>query len=136
MSVEENKAIARRFIGEVWTEGNLDVADEILVADMVWHDTKIKGIEPFKKNLVAFRTDFPDERLTCEELVAEGDKVAARIAGQGTHAPTGKRATWTAIAILRITDGKIVEMWSNEDLLGRLQQIGFELVPPKGQSEA
>jgi predicted ester cyclase len=49
---------------------------------------------------------------------------------QGTHAPTGKQATWTAIGIVRITDGKIVEIWTNQDSLGRLQQVGFKLIRP------
>ena len=135
MSIEENKAIALRVNDEVWTEGNLDAVDEIVAADLVWHYTKINGVEAFKQNLTAFRTDFPDLRIITEELVAEGDKVAVHMTGQGTHAPTGKQVTWTGTAILRIIDGKIVEAWVNEDALGRLQQIGFELVPPKDESE-
>jgi predicted ester cyclase len=129
MSTEENKAIIRRFNEEIWSEGNLDVANEIIAADLVWHTAEINGIEGFKQNLTELRTGFPDLHITTEDLVAEGDKVAARITIKGTHAPTGKQATWTATGIVRITDGKIVEMWINEDMLGRLQQIGFELMP-------
>ena len=141
--LEENKAITRRFNDEVWTEGNLDVADEIVAADLVWHNTEINDVEAFKQNLIAFRAGFPDVHFTTEDMVAEGDKVVARFTSQGTHtgelwgiAPTGKQATWTSIGIIRITDGKIVEMWGNEDNLGRLRQLGFELIPPKRESEA
>ncbi len=130
--LEENKAITRRFNDEVWSEGNLDVADEIVAADLVWHNAEINSIEAFKQNLTELRTGFPDLHIITEDLVAEGDKVVARMIIQGTHAPTGKQAMWTAISIVRIADGKIVEIWTNEDTLGRLQQLGFELVPPEG----
>ena len=135
MSVEENKAIARQLIGEVWSEGNLDVVDEIVAADFVWHNTPFNGAEAFKQQVTAFRADFPDVQLISEDLVAEGDKVVVRLTAQGTHTSTGKRATWTGIAIMRIAGGKIVEVWADEDRLGRFQQLGFELVPPKGESE-
>lgn len=142
MSTEENKTIVRRFVDEIWNTGNHDVVDEIIAVDAVRHNTEINGIEAFKQNLTAFRTSFPDVHLVIEDLVAEGDEVAVRVTGRGTHkgelwgvAPTGKLATWTAIGIFRITDGKIVEMWANEDVLGRLQQVGFELIPPKGESK-
>jgi predicted ester cyclase len=46
--------------------------------------------------------------------------------------PTGKQVTWTETWIERIADGKIVEFWSNEDDLGRLQQIGA--LPTPGQA--
>jgi predicted ester cyclase len=128
---EENKAITRRFNDEVWSEGNLDVADEIVAADLVWHNTGINGIEAFKQNLTGFRTDFPDLHIITEDLVAEEDRVVARMTARGTYAPTGKQATWITIGIVRIADGKIVEMWVNDDTLGRLEQLGFELVPPQ-----
>ena len=76
------------------------------------------------------------------DVIAEGDRVVARIAGSGTHKgefsgiqPTGKKVTWTGIAIGRCTGDKLVEMWSNEDALGRLRQLGLKLVPPKGEGE-
>ena len=135
MSAEESKATARRFVGEVWSEGNLDVADEILAADVVWHNTPFDNAEAFKQQVGAFRSGFPDLQLVTEDLVAEEDKVVVRLTAQGTHASTGKQATWTGICILRIAGGKIVEAWADEDRLGRFQQLGFELVPPKGESE-
>jgi predicted ester cyclase len=128
--LEENKTIARRFNDEIWNEGSFDVVDEIVAADVVWHDAGINGVEAFKRNLTGLRTEYPDLHIITEDLIAEGDSVVARMTMQGTHAPTGKQATWTAIGILRIADGKIVEMWTNEDMLGRLQQVGFRLIRP------
>jgi len=80
---------------------------------------------------------FPDVRLTIEDMVAEGDKVAVRWAWSGTHrgeymgiAPTGKEVTYTGITIHRITGGKIVESWDEVDNLGLMQQLG--VAPPPG----
>jgi predicted ester cyclase len=134
-AIEEHKAIARRFIDEIWNEGNLEVVDELVAADVVWHNTPFNDINAFKQNLVDFRSGFPDLRIITEDLLAEGDRAVVRMTGHGTHAPTGKQVEWTGIGIVRIADAKIVEMWANEDVLGRLQQLGFELVPPKDESE-
>ena len=131
MLLEESKAIVRRFTDEVWSQGKLEVVDEIVAPNIIWHGTKINDIEAFKQNLVGFRTWFSDLCNTIDELVAEGDKVVARMTIRGTHTPTDKQATWTAIGICRIADAQIVEMWTNEDVLGRMQQIGYTLVPPE-----
>lgn len=77
-------------------------------------------------------TAFPDVQVNVEEMIAEGDKVVIRLTVTGTHKgvlmgtiqPTGKPATWTGIDILGIKNGKIVERWSQRDLLGLMRQIG------------
>jgi steroid delta-isomerase-like uncharacterized protein len=77
------------------------------------------------------RAAFPDTRMTIEDEIAEGDKVVIRWTIRGTHkgeymgiAPTGKEVTVTGISVYRIERGKIVEDWSNNDMLGMLQQLG------------
>ena len=81
---------------------------------------------------------FPDLHITVEDMIAEGDKIVARLTMRGTHQgaflgipPTGKQVTGTAIDINRITGGKSVEHWNNSDTLGLLQQLG--VVPLPGQ---
>jgi len=71
-------------------------------------------------------------------MVAEGDKVVARLRISGTHqgeflgiAPTGKQVTFTGIDILRIAEGKVMEHWGNVDELGMLQQLGA--IPESGE---
>jgi predicted ester cyclase len=85
------------------------------------------------------RSALPDFHSTLEDMIAEGDKVAERFTGRGTHkgewmgiAPTGKQVTIQGMAIHRITDGKIVENWTNMDMLGVMVQLG--VVPPPGQA--
>jgi predicted ester cyclase len=97
-----------------------------------------------KQVVSQFRTTFPDLHYTVELQVAEGDMVVTRVTARGTHTgeyrgltfkgipPTGKQVTWTETQIFRIADGKIVEQWSNEDDLGRLQQVGA--LPTPGQA--
>ncbi len=135
MSAEENKALVHRFYDEFLNAGNLDIADELIAPDCVFYMggnlEPIRGPEGYKRTLAMFRTAFPDIRWTIEDMVAEGDRVAERPVGRGTHlgefmsiAPTGKRIEIRGIAILRVADGKIVENWGMPDMLGLMRQLG------------
>jgi len=140
MSTEENKAMIRRVWEEVLNKGDLAVADKIMATNYVYHGSggqEFKGPEGFKQLVTMFRTAFPDLRITVEDMVAEGDKVAHRATMRGTHkgdlmgiAPTGKQVTIAAIVISRFVGGKEVEAWSNLDQLGMMQQMG--VAPPMG----
>ena len=141
--VEENKAIARRGVEEVWNQGKLDVIDEIFATDYVGHyvgSPDIHGPEGEKQFVTMYRTAFPDFHVTVHDMIAEGDKVIGRWTATGTHKgdlmgipPTGVQETHTGITIERIADGKVVEVWINWDALGMLQQLG--VIPPLGQGE-
>src|ERR687896_1205729 len=146
MSAEENKAVVRREMEELFNQGgNLDVADEIIAPNYVSHEPtsgEVRGIEGAKQFAATYREAFPDLQNTIEDMVAEGDKVVVRFRGRGTHQgeteafgpPTGKRMEITGITIKRLSDGKIVEAWTNFDALGMMQQLG--LIPEVGQEEA
>lgn len=142
MSTEENKALARRFVEEAWSKGNLAVIDELLAANFVLHAAPLPGVSPdregYKQWVSMTSAAYADGQTTVEDLIAEGDKVVARWSWRGTHkgeiwgiAPTGKQVTITGISIDRIVDGKIVEEWIEMDMLGMMQQLG--VVPPPGQ---
>lgn len=80
---------------------------------------------------------FPDGTYRLEDLVADGDRVAVRLTFTGTHDrpffgvdPTGREITVTEIAVYRLTDGKVAEMWLEADLWGMFQQVGA--VDPRG----
>ncbi len=140
MSLEENKAIERRFFEEVVNNGELAVIDELFAANFVDHSA-LPGTaadrEGTKQFFAMAHSAFPDFHSTLEDMFAEGDKVVQRFTARGTHKgefmgipPTGKQVTITGIAIHRITGGKIVENWVSMDMLGALQQLG--VVPPPG----
>lgn len=122
MSIEENKAVVRRYIEEVLNRGHVEVVDELFVPEM--H-------EQVKEIAAIFHTGFPDMRETIEDLIAEGDIVAARWTFQGTHLgefddlpATGKSVTMTGMSFYRIGDGKILDDWAEWDELGLLEQLG------------
>ena len=133
MSAEENKAIARRGY-EAINQKNLDALDEIVASDMTDHDPapgQAPGLEGVKQYFSSLHTAFPDVQMNIEEMIAEGDKIVARVSVSGTHQgefmgidSTGNRVAITRIDILRIADGKIVEHWGNFDDLGMMQQLG------------
>ena len=134
MSVEENKTIARRFNDEVWDGGDEAALDELFAEDAVDHGAipgQPPGREGHKYQLNLFRTAFPDLHVTSEDIFSEGDKVAYRWTGRGTHqgelmgiAPTGKEVTFRGIDLLRIAEGKVVERWSEYNALDAMQQMG------------
>lgn len=141
MSVEENKAIARRLFEEGVFKGDLAVVDETIATDFVNHSS-IFGATPdqegLKQEVTLLRTGFPDLQGTIEDLFSEGDKVVVRVTGRGTHTgelmgipPTGKQINVTAISIFRLAGGKVVERWNVTDQLAMLRQIG--VIPTPGQ---
>ena len=102
MSVEEHKAIARRF-ADILNHGQMERRDEVMAPR-------------FRQAHGRLRAAFSDYHATNEDLIAEGDKVAARWTVQATHsgefkgmAPTGKRVTITGITMVRIVEGKIAD---------------------------
>ena len=132
---EENKALARRSIEDIFNTGNLDVADEVFAADYVDHDIPPglpANLEGFKQLVSMYRAAFPDLHITIEDVIAEGDKVVLRWVAKGTHQgdlmgipPTNKQATVTGIDINRVAGGKIAEHWGNFDQMGMMQQLGL-----------
>ncbi len=141
MSTEDNKAIIRRLYDEIHSKGNWAAVDELVGTNFVDHNPPApdfpSGPEGVKQTLGMFRSALPDMHVTVEDIIAEGDKVAARITMSGTHrgelmgvAPTGKQITLGLIDITRLADGKIVERWGEGDMLGMMQQLG--VVPPPG----
>jgi steroid delta-isomerase-like uncharacterized protein len=144
MSTEENKALARREIEEVFSaNGNLDAADEIYAPNYISHQPAgqddIRGLEAIKEFAAGMREAFPDMEITIEDQIAEGDKVVTRTIGNGTHQgelwgipATGRKVEVRSVSTNRIEGGKIVEHWTSADRLGMMQQLGVIEQPPSG----
>jgi steroid delta-isomerase-like uncharacterized protein len=135
MSTEQNKSIVRRWIEEGWNKGNLGMADHLYAADVVQHDpgspAPVNDRAALKQYVSAFLTALPDLHFAIDELIAEGDKVLWRFTSRGTQTgplmnipPSGKTCVVTGMALFRLSDGKIAEVWVNYDLFGLLQQLG------------
>jgi serine phosphatase RsbU (regulator of sigma subunit) len=133
MPAEKNKAIFRRYIEEVFNQGNLELADEIFdryVSHQPDGSTLERGPEDVKRFNREFHSAFPDLRIIIDEQVAEGDKVVTRVTFRGTHqrefrgmAPTGKEVEVKGITIFRFSpEGKVVESWDSYDQLRMMRQ--------------
>jgi predicted ester cyclase len=143
MSTEENKALARRELREIFaSDGNLDAAEEIYAPNYVSHqpagDEDLRGPEAIKQFAAGVREAFPDLEITIEDQIAEGDKVVTRFRTRGTHqgelwgiAPTGKEVELENMSMCRIEGGKMAEEWPAPDRLGMMQQLGV-LDQPSG----
>jgi steroid delta-isomerase-like uncharacterized protein len=142
---EENKALVRRELEEIFNEGKLELADELLASDYTVHDSAlaepVHGIAGFKRLRASYHDASSDVRTTIDDMIAEGDKVVTRWTTRGTHdrgemmgvPPTGRRIEVTGITVNRISEGKIAEDWTVWDSLGLLQQLGAAPLP--GRSE-
>jgi predicted ester cyclase len=127
--LDANKAVVRRLMEEVFNGGHLEVIEELYAPELA---------SAAKRWIAPFRASFPDVRMELVELIGEGDKVVGRFTCSATHlgpwlgqAPTGRRFERVdEVWIFRLRDGRIVEVWSLEDTLGRLRQLG--LTPQHG----
>jgi predicted ester cyclase len=139
MSTEENKALVRRFYEEI-DKGNLDAMDDLVADDYLDHSPPpFPGLVPGREGVKqAFRLfwDATPGRHQIDDQIAEGDKVVTRLTAHGVHegdlpgiAATGNQIKMTGTVIHRIENGKLVEKWSDKDVLGFLQQVGVIPTP-------
>ncbi len=133
MSIEENKNIVLRY-QEIYNNNDLDRLTEVVSEDLLTPNIMPgipRGLEGAKAAHRIMLAGFPDYQTVIEDMLAEGEKVAARIKMTGTNTgefmgipATGKHVEFTGIYIARISNGKIVEHWGEEDSVSLLQQLG------------
>jgi predicted ester cyclase len=127
VALEQNKAVVSRYFEEFHDGREPAILEEIMSPDL------LEGTRHATELLISA---FPDYRITIEEQIAEGDKVATVWTGSGTHegewespggtiAPTGREVRWTGITTLRLSEGRISDVIATSwDHLGILQQLG------------
>jgi len=110
---EENKALVRRYVEELWNQHNTDLDEYGRI---------------FHKELMSF---WPDSKQYIQDIFAEGDKVVYRTTSTATiefpmfgFPPEGKQVKWSGISIVRIEDGMIAETWNEWDSYVVYEQIG------------
>ena len=128
-----NKQVVLRFMRLMdGAPRDLDVLDEVLASNLRLQIGAAHLDRTQTKDLIrAFYAAFPDYTHTPEEVLAVDDRVVLRTTNNATHtgdfqgiAPTGRRISFGQIAIYRMVDGKIAEIWEEADLLGLMQQLG------------
>ena len=136
----ENKAHIRRIYEEMFNQGNLVIADELIASDYLNHENtpglSNRGPESTRQVVMMLRTAFPDMHYTVEEMVAEGDMVACRLTMSGTHqgpfmgiAPTGRSFQLNQMHFVRFRNGKVIEHRAVRDDLGMMRQLGVIPAP-------
>ena len=136
MSLEENKAIARRFREDLWNTGDLALVGRLFDRDCVVHARVplttdfTRGPDAMGQLVFFYRIAFSEVRMTIEEMVAEEDLVVTRWNARGVHTgdllglpPTGRETFTTGMDMLRIRDGKIAEGWVSWDALALVEQL-------------
>jgi len=136
-TLEQNKALLQRWFDEVWNKGRVDGIAEMFAVDGIAHGlsndvgTPLAGPDGFRPFHETFRGAFPNIEVLVEDMIAEGDKVAARCSVRGRHtgdhlgvAASNAPVEFTGITIVRVKDGKIIEAWNNFDFLKMNKQIG------------
>ena len=141
MSVIENKALYRRYV-EILGARRLDLLDDVVSADFIGHDLSDnfpRGREGLKQFRLMVDAAFPDLEAALQDIVAEDDRVAARVRLRGHHRgefagvqPTDRLIHMELFEIVRIAQGKIVERWLMRDRLSEMLQMGVIATSPPG----
>jgi predicted ester cyclase len=129
-TTERNKTIVRECLAR-GSRGEYEALGELLSPDFVLHPLEVRGHQGLVGMIETFRTAIADLRATVDHQIADGDEVASRATFRGRHVgelmgvpPTGREVEFTAIAISRCRDGRIVEEWELIDAAGLMRQIG------------
>lgn len=135
MSTEQNKAVARQLVEEVFNGGNVGAIDNYLTPDFVEREELPPGMPGGRDGVKALtsmlHSAFPDFKARIDDLVAEGDRVVMRQTWSGTHQgefmgipATGRQVSFGVIDILRMVDGRCAEHWGQMDSMGLMMQLG------------
>ncbi len=134
MSIEEeNKALVRKLLEEVWNKKNLDLIPELIADEYILNigTNKHEGPEGHKQVMNLIYQGLPDFHINIENIVGDGDTVVYYGTFEGTHKgefagvkPTGKHVIVNDCAVFRIKDGKIISEKGYSDMLGLMQQLG------------
>ncbi|HEU0103198.1 MAG TPA: ester cyclase [Mycobacteriales bacterium] len=145
MTAEQNADLIRAFVAECVNADRPEVLDRFVADDVRVHPgttgsgPSTAGVSALREAFVRFHVAFPDLRIGLDDVIAAGDRVAARWTAQGTHrssflgiAATGNQVRWGGTDVYRLADGRVAEWWRNDDLVELLRQLGHDVLaaPP------
>jgi steroid delta-isomerase-like uncharacterized protein len=131
---DANKAVVQQLVEGLWNKGDIGVFEALFADDFIDRNP-MPGMEAnkaaFRQLVLGFQAAFSGTRVTADDIIAEGDKVAWRWTFRGTHTgplmgipPTGKSVTITGYTFDRIANGQVAERWHQIDMAGMMQQLG------------
>jgi len=124
--LEDNKQVVRQIFESVWNEANFDGIEKLWVPNVIFHFRGLAdsvGPKNLRNIVKSWRGAFPNFQFVVEDLIAEGDQVAARVRFTGMHtgtdwfgfSATRKTIDVTEMMFFRLHDGKVVEAWEDYD---------------------
>ena len=143
MTPDERRSLIRRTTEELWDKGNVDISDEVYAPNCSFHlpAFPVDGTEGLKRQVRELRAANPDLHLDVHDVLCDGDLTAARFTMGGTATgefqgipATGKSWVMSGITISKWDGDRIVEEWTDYNLMGVLQQLG--IVPQMAQPAA
>jgi steroid delta-isomerase-like uncharacterized protein len=143
---DENKQIARKLMEECWNKGNIEMVDELMSSNCKHHDpvfpSLTTGANSYRQHIQTCKAGFPDLQFTIEDTIAERNEVVLHWKGHGTHRgpflgmpATHRSATVTGTSIHRIEKNKIVELWTDWNLLSLMEQLGLSTTANQAQTQ-
>jgi steroid delta-isomerase-like uncharacterized protein len=134
----ESETVIRRWFAEVWNERNLERVNELWAAEGIAHGLAeggaddVHGPEAFRRFIESMLAEFDDFQIHIEDVISDGDRVAARWVASGNYRgatlapdiPAGRRVRMTGMTMARVANGQIVEGWNNWDIMGMMRQLG------------
>jgi predicted ester cyclase len=137
MAAEANETLIRNMLFYIEKGATVDV-DKYFARHWVNHDPSLPPLQGLDgaRQLIGLWSGLSDRKVTIEDSLSQGDRVAVRFRIMGVHTgvmmgvpPTGKKVDVTATGIFRVEDGKATDNWVNFDALGLLQQLGAIAMP-------
>jgi len=133
MSTDENKRLVKRFVDEVFGQGQVESIDELVAPDFVSHTFGFTddGRNKLRAATERVHASLTDVDFAVEDLIAEEDRVAVLLTAGATVVDefmgvpaAGKSYSIGEIHWFRLADGRIVEHWHQHDALGLMKQLG------------
>ena len=124
-TLEYNKGVTLRWFEEVWNHSRRDTIFELFDRECLLHDgdATIRGPQEFADFHDRIRAQFDNICIEPAVTLAENDLVSLRWTVSGVHKATGKETKVTGISIVRIRDGRFIEVWQNWDAAQMAAQL-------------
>jgi predicted ester cyclase len=132
---ESNKMVVKQFL-DLYNLGAWEQLESIISPNYIHHSNASNlSLKSFKRGAEWFRVGMPDFRIEVQDMLAEGDRVAMRFTGHGTHlgslygeTPTSKPMIVYGMLIYRVENNLIMEDWETVDEHDFMKQLGA--IPP------
>lgn len=135
--VESGRRLIEGYYYELWNPWRFELADRFVAVDVKFHGSvglSVEGLDGFRDYMRLIQAAFPDFHNTIEEMVVEGERVAARLTYRGTHQgtifgvkPTGRAIEYEGLAMFRIRHGLVAEGYVLGNVIRLLGELGVRI---------